>query len=50
MTAPVQLLTKSPAERLKPGRPLTLDGVPDGAEGLVLDHYSKAAIDHHRAR
>ena len=42
MTAPAQLLTKSPAERLKPGRPLTLDGVPDGAEGLVIADLARA--------
>jgi transcription-repair coupling factor (superfamily II helicase) len=30
------LLTKSPAERLKPGRPVTLTGIADGAEGLVV--------------
>jgi transcription-repair coupling factor (superfamily II helicase) len=35
MTALAQFLAKSPAERLKAGRPLTLAGVPDGAEGLV---------------
>ncbi|MGN6748369.1 MAG: transcription-repair coupling factor, partial [Xanthobacteraceae bacterium] len=34
MTAP--LLATSPATRLKAGQPLTLAGVPDGAEGLVI--------------
>src|SRR5512136_1006828 len=40
MSAP--LLAKSPAERLKPGRPLTLAGVPDGAEGLVIADLARA--------
>jgi transcription-repair coupling factor (superfamily II helicase) len=40
MSAP--LLAKSPAERLKPGRPLTLAGVPDGAEGLVITDLARA--------
>ena len=42
MSAPAQLLTKSPAERLKAGRPLTLAGVPDGAEGLVVADLARA--------
>jgi transcription-repair coupling factor (superfamily II helicase) len=42
VSAPAQLLTKSPAERLKPGRPLTLAGVPDGAEGLVVADLARA--------
>src|SRR6516162_3353767 len=42
MTAPAHLLAKSPAERLKPGRPLTLAGVPDGAEGLVIADLARA--------
>src|SRR5262245_10982353 len=40
MSAP--LLAKSPAERLKPGRPLTLAGVPDGAAGLVIADLARA--------
>ena len=42
MSAPAQVLNKSPAERLKPGRPLTLAGVPDGAEGLVVADLARA--------
>jgi transcription-repair coupling factor (superfamily II helicase) len=42
VSAPAQLLTKSPAERLKAGRPLTLAGVPDGAEGLVVADLARA--------
>jgi transcription-repair coupling factor (superfamily II helicase) len=42
MTAPAHLLAKSPAERLKAGRPLTLAGVPDGAEGLVVADLARA--------
>ena len=42
MSPPAPLLTKSPAERLKPGRPLTLAGVPDGAEGLVIADLARA--------
>src|SRR5262249_51491904 len=41
MTAPA-LLVKSPAERLAPARPLTLAGVPDGAEGLVIADLTRA--------
>jgi transcription-repair coupling factor (superfamily II helicase) len=33
---------RSPAERLKPGRPLLLAGVADGAEGLVLADLARA--------
>jgi len=40
--APAQLLTESPAERLKAGRPLTLAGVLDGAEGLVVADLARA--------
>jgi transcription-repair coupling factor (superfamily II helicase) len=40
--APAQLLTKSPAERLKAGRPLTLAAVPDGVEGLVVADLARA--------
>ena len=35
-------LTKSPAQRLVPGRPLTLSGIADGAEGLVLADLARA--------
>jgi transcription-repair coupling factor (superfamily II helicase) len=42
MTAPPQVLVKSPAERLVPARPLTLAGVPDGAEGLVIADLARA--------
>jgi transcription-repair coupling factor (superfamily II helicase) len=41
MTVPA-LLAKSPAERLMPARPLTLAGVPDGAEGLVIADVTRA--------
>ena len=40
MTAP--LLAISPAARLKAGQPLTLAGVPDGAEGLVVADLARA--------
>jgi transcription-repair coupling factor (superfamily II helicase) len=40
MSAP--LLAKSPAARLKAGQPLTLAGVPDGAEGLVAADLARA--------
>jgi transcription-repair coupling factor (superfamily II helicase) len=33
---------KSPAELLEPGRPLTLSGVADGAEGLVVADLARA--------
>src|SRR5215472_470394 len=42
MTAPAPLLATSPAERLKAGMPLTLAGVPDGAEGLVVTDLARA--------
>ncbi len=43
MTAQVpSLLTKSPAERLAPGRVLTLAGIADGAEGLVIADLARA--------
>ena len=35
-------LIKSPAERLSPGRVLTLAGIADGAEGLVLADLARA--------
>ena len=35
-------MTKSPAEFLKPGKPLTLAQVADGAEGLVLADLARA--------
>ncbi|MFY9599110.1 MAG: hypothetical protein WAR02_02635, partial [Pseudolabrys sp.] len=34
--------TKSPAELLKPGKPLTLAQVADGAEGFVLADLARA--------
>src|SRR5438270_11076973 len=33
---------KSPAERLIPGRPMTLAGVADGAEGLIVADLARA--------
>ncbi len=42
MTAPPALLTKSPAARLKAGRPLTLGGIADGAEGLVIADLARS--------
>ena len=33
---------RSPAELLEPGRPLTLSGVADGAEGLVIADLARA--------
>ena len=42
MTASSAPLTKSPAQRLVPGRPLTLAGIADGAEGLVLADLARA--------
>jgi transcription-repair coupling factor (superfamily II helicase) len=42
MSALAHLLPKSPAERLKAGRPLTLAGVPDGVEGLVVADLARA--------
>src|SRR6201982_2405134 len=42
MSATTPLLAKSPAERLKAGRPFTLAGVPDGAEGLVVPDLARA--------
>jgi transcription-repair coupling factor (superfamily II helicase) len=44
--APAPLLAKSPARELKPARPLTFAGVPDGAEGLVIADLARAiAVD-----
>ena len=42
MSAAAPLLAKSPVERLAPGRPLTLAGVPDGAAGLVIADFARA--------
>src|SRR5579863_7416582 len=39
---PHSALFKSPAERLLPGRVLTLSGIADGAEGLVLADLARA--------
>ena len=36
------MLAHSPAARLAPGRPLTLSGIADGAEGLVLADLARA--------
>jgi transcription-repair coupling factor (superfamily II helicase) len=38
----VSTITKSPAELLKPGKPLTLAQVADGAEGLILADLARA--------
>ena len=35
-------LVPSPAQRLRPGRPLTLAGIADGAEGLVIADLARA--------
>src|ERR687898_928830 len=35
-------MARSPAELLDPGRPLTLAGVADGAEGLVVADLARA--------
>ena len=42
MTAPSPLPAKSPGERLSPGRPLTLAGIADGAEGLVIADLARS--------
>ena len=42
MTRQVPALFKSPAERPLPGRVLTLSGIADGAEGLVLADLARA--------
>ncbi len=42
MTAHSAMAAKSPAERLSPGRPLTLSGIADGAEGLVVADLARA--------
>src|SRR5438270_5725121 len=36
------LATRSPAELIAPGRPLTLAGVADGAQGLVVADLARA--------
>ena len=41
-TRPPQGATKSPAQRLKAGRALTLAGITDGAEGLVVADLARA--------
>ena len=38
----MNILSRSPIEQLAPGRPLTLAGVADGAEGLVLSDLARA--------
>ncbi len=42
MTAHSRLVARSPAQRLAPGRPLTLAGIADGAEGLVIADLAHA--------
>ncbi|MGB7042582.1 MAG: DEAD/DEAH box helicase, partial [Xanthobacteraceae bacterium] len=42
MSSRNSLLAKSPAEALKPGRPVTLSGIVDGAEGLVVADLARA--------
>jgi len=42
VTAPAKSQVLSPAARLKPGRPLTLAGIADGAEGLVIADLARA--------
>ncbi len=42
MTAQSPWLTHSPARRLAPGRPLTLAGITDGAEGLIVGDLARA--------
>ncbi len=42
MTAQSPWLTHSPAPRLAPGRPLTLAGITDGAEGLIVGDLARA--------
>jgi transcription-repair coupling factor (superfamily II helicase) len=42
VTAPAKISAQSPAQRLKPGRPLTLAGIADGAEGLVIADLARA--------
>ena len=42
MTAHAPILAKSPAQLLSPGRPLTLAGIADGAEGLVIADLARS--------
>ena len=35
-------MTRSPADLLAPDRPLTLSGVADGAEGLIIADLARA--------
>ncbi len=42
MTAPIRTRAQSPAARLARGRPLTLAGIADGAEGLVIADLARA--------
>jgi transcription-repair coupling factor (superfamily II helicase) len=37
-----KIVTRSPADQLAPGRPLTLSGVADGAEGLIIGDLVRA--------
>jgi transcription-repair coupling factor (superfamily II helicase) len=42
VTIRIKSPARSPAEQLKPGRPLLLSGIADGAEGLVLSDLARA--------
>ena len=42
VTASLRSPARSPAQRLRPGRPLLLAGIADGAEGLVLADLARA--------
>src|SRR6266852_567172 len=42
-------MARSPAELLAPGRPLTLAGVADGAEGLILADLARAVASRAHA-
>jgi transcription-repair coupling factor (superfamily II helicase) len=42
VTIRVKSPARSPAEQLKPGRPMLLAGIADGAEGLVLSDLARA--------
>ena len=39
-------MARTPAAALTPGRPLTLAGVADGAEGLVVSDLARAVAAH----
>ena len=42
MSAQTRSLAQSPAQRLKPGRPLLLAGIADGAEGLIIADLARS--------